>query len=137
LLSVFSFVNTTKYPVSLLYLLMTLGPALLALAWFESRRPSRVEHVVTRVGRVPLFFYLWQWPLAHGLAIAVSVAAGKEVGWYFTSPPAVFAAIPANAGFDLPVVYLCWLAVLSVLIPLSLWFSRVKERNPSPWLKYL
>lgn len=136
LFSVFSFVNTTKYPVSLLYLLMTIGPALLALAWFEGRRsPSQAEQIVTRVGRVPLFFYLWQWPLAHGLALGVSAAAGKPVGQYFLSPPAVFAA-PAS-GFDLPVVYLCWVAVLAVLIPLSLWFSRVKERNPSRWLKYL
>jgi uncharacterized membrane protein len=138
LFSMFSFVNTTKYPVSLLYLLMTIGPALLALAWFESRRqPSRAEHIVTRVGRVPLFFYLWQWPLAHGVAIALSAAAGKDIGWYFTSPPAVFAAAPANAGFDLPIVYLCWAAVLAVLIPLSLWFARVKERNPAWWLRYL
>jgi len=138
LFSVLSFVNTTKYPVSLLYLLMTIGPAMLALAWFESRRtPSRAEQIVTRVGRVPLFFYLWQWPLAHGLAVAVSVAAGKEIGWYFMSPPAVFAAVPPNAGFDLPIVYLCWAIVLAVLIPLSLWFSRVKERNPAWWLKYL
>jgi uncharacterized membrane protein len=137
LFSVFSFVNTTKYPVSLLYLLMTIGPALLALAWFESRSPSRVEQVITRVGRVPLFFYLWQWALAHGVAIAVSAAAGKAIGWYFMSPPAVFAAVPASAGFDLPVVYLCWLAVLAILIPMSLWFSRVKERNPAWWLKYL
>jgi uncharacterized membrane protein len=135
--SVFSFVNTTKYPVSLMYLLMTIGPALLALAWFESRRPSSIERLITRVGRVPLFFYLLQWPLAHGLAIAVSAGAGKDIGWYFKSPPAVFAAVPAGAGFDLPVVYLCWLAVLAMLIPLSLWFSRVKERNRSPWLKYL
>jgi uncharacterized membrane protein len=137
LFSLFSFVNATKYPVSLIYLLMTIGPALLALAWFESRRPSRVEQIVTRVGRVPLFFYLWQWPLAHGLAVLVSLAAGMPVGHYFISPPAVFAAIPANSGFDLPVVYLCWATVLAVLIPLSLWFSRVKERNPAWWLKYL
>jgi uncharacterized membrane protein len=138
LFSVLSFVNTTKYPVSLLYLLMTIGPALLALAWFESRQqPSRAEQIVTRVGRVPLFFYLWQWPLAHGIAVALSAAAGKDVGFYFKSPPAVFAATPANAGFDLPIVYLCWLAVLAVLIPMCLWFSRVKERNPAWWLKYL
>ena len=135
LFSVLSFVNTTKYPVSLLYLLMTIGPALLALAWFEARRPSPVEQTITRVGRVPLFFYLWQWPLAHGLALAVSAAAGKPTSQYFLSPPAVFAA-PAS-GFDLPVVYLCWATVLAVLIPLSLWFSRVKARNPSWWLKYL
>jgi uncharacterized membrane protein len=149
LFSVLSFVNTTKYPVSLLYLLMTIGPALLALAWFESparsersassgrQQPSRVEQIVTRVGRVPLFFYLWQWPVAHGLAVAVSAVAGKDVGLYFKSPPAVFAAAPANAGFELPVVYLCWLAALAVLIPLSLWFAGVKQRSPAWWLKYL
>jgi uncharacterized membrane protein len=137
LFSVFSFVNTTKYPVSLQYLLMTIGPALLVLAWFESRRASRVEHVVTRVGRVPLFFYLWQWPLAHGLAVAVSAAAGMSISHYFISPPAIFAAIPPNSGFNLPVVYLCWAAVLAMLIPMCLWFARVKERNPAWWLKYL
>jgi uncharacterized membrane protein len=138
LFSLFSFVNTTKYPVSLLYLLMTIGPALLALAWFESRsRPSRAEQIVTRVGRVPLFFYLWQWVLAHGLAVALSAAAGKNVGWLFMSPPAIFAAFPPDAGFSLPIVYLCWAAILAVLIPMSLWFARVKERNPAWWLKYL
>ena len=137
LFSMFSFVNTTKYPVSLLYLLMTIGPALLALAWFESRTPSRAEQIVTRVGRVPVFFYLWQWVLAHGLAVVLSAAAGKGLAWYFMSPPAIFAAVPADAGFDLPVVYLCWAVVLAILIPLSLWFSRVKERNPAWWLKYL
>ena len=137
LFSLFSFVNTTKYPVSLLYLLMTIGPAMLALAWFESRTPSHVEQVVTRVGRVPLFFYLWQWPLAHGLAVVVSAAAGLPVSHYFISPPAIFGAIPPNSGFNLPVVYLCWATVLVMLIPMSLWFSSVKQRNPAWWLKYL
>jgi hypothetical protein len=121
-----------------MYLLMTIGPAMVALAWFEGRRsPSRAEQIVTRGGRVPLFFYLWQWPLAHGLAVVVCAAAGQSVGHYFLSPPAVFAAIPPDSGFNLPVVYLCWAVVLSLLIPMSLWFSRVKERNPSWWLKYL
>lgn len=137
LFSVLSFINTTKYPVSLMYLLMTIGPALVALAWFEWRQPTQAERIVTRVGRVPLFFYLWQWVLAHGLAIIVSAAAGKQIGWYFMSPPAIFAAVPPDAGFDLPIVYLCWATVIAVLIPLSLWFARVKERNPAWWLKYL
>jgi hypothetical protein len=138
LFTVFSFVNTTKYPVSLQYLLMTIGPALLALAWFESRgSQSRAEQIVTRVGRVPLFFYLLQWPVAHGLAVLVSAAAGKEIGYYFLSPPAIFAAVPADSGFDLPVVYLCWIAALAILIPLSLWFAGVKQRHPAWWLKYL
>jgi uncharacterized membrane protein len=137
LFTAFSFVNTTKYPVSLLFLLMTIGPGLVALAWFESRRPSRPEQIVARVGRVPLFFYLLQWPVAHGLAVLVSAAAGKAIGYYFLSPPAIFAAVPANAGFDLPVVYLCWIAGLAILVPLSLWFAGVKQRHSNWWLKYL
>jgi len=137
MLTLLSFVNTTKYPASLLFLLMTLGPSLLALAWFESRRPSRLERVVVRLGRVPLFFYLLQWPLAHGLALLLNAAAGTDVGYLFMSPPAVFTSAPANAGFDLPVVYLCWLAVLLVLTPLCLWYAGVKERHPSSWLRYL
>ena len=137
LFSLFSFVNTTKYPVSLLYLLMTIGPAMLALAWFESRTPTRVEQIVTRVGRVPLFFYLWQWPLAHGLAVVVTAAAGMPVAHYFLSPPAIFAAIPPDSGFNLPVVYLCWATVLAMLIPMSLWFSGVKQRSTAWWIRYL
>jgi hypothetical protein len=137
LFSLFSFVNVTKYPPSLLFLLMTIGPGLLALAWFESRRPTRLEQVVIRVGRVPLFFYVLQWPFAHGLAILISLAAGQEIGHYFMSPPAVFAAYPADAGFSLPVVYLCWIAILAVLIPLCLWFARIKERYPTWWIRFL
>jgi uncharacterized membrane protein len=136
-LTMLSFVNVTKYPVSLLFLLMTLGPALLALAWFESRLLSQPERVVARVGRVPMFFYLLQWPLAHGLAILVGAAAGKDVGHLFMAPPAAFTAASPNAGFDLPVVYLCWVVVLLVLIPACVWFAGVKQRHAASWLRYL
>jgi hypothetical protein len=108
-----------------------------ALSERSESNGSRVEQVVTRVGRVPLFFYLWQWPLAHGLAVLLSVATGKAIGYYFMNPPAVFAAMPPDAGFDLPIVYLCWAAIIAVLIPMCLWFARVKASNPAWWLKYL
>jgi hypothetical protein len=62
---------------------------------------------VTRVGRVPLFFYLWQWPLAHGLALGGQRRGRQDDRFVLPqSPPAVFAR--ARPGFDLPVVYLCW-----------------------------
>jgi uncharacterized membrane protein len=51
---------------------MTLGPALLALAFFEKtvvRRENsvggRVRQFFVTFGRVPLFFYLLQWPVSH------------------------------------------------------------------------
>jgi uncharacterized membrane protein len=133
-----SFLNTTKYPPSLLFLLMTLGPMLLALAWLEPRRMSgRGARALITFGRVPLFFYLLQWPLAHGLAIAVSLFAGKDVGYYFLSPPAFFTEVPPDAGFELGVVYLCWAVVVLVLYVLCRWYAEVKRRHPRSLLRYL
>ena len=97
--TVLSFINTTKYPPSLLYLLMTLGPSLVALSWFESW-PHKASGAgaaaggpaaaLITFGRVPLFFYLLQWPLAHGSAIAANVIAGRPFGYLFLNPPAIF-----------------------------------------------
>jgi uncharacterized membrane protein len=142
--TVLSFINTTKYPPSLLYLLMTLGPSLLALAWFESSEarhgragpfgPATAPLVV--FGRVPLFFYLLQWPLAHSAAIVVSLIAGKQIAYLFWNPPAIFNA-PPGAGFRLWVVYLCWAIIILVEYPICRWFAGVKQRRRDPWLSYL
>lgn len=133
-----SFVNTTKYPPSLLFLLMTIGPMMLALAWLE---PKRLDHAPARAlitfGRVPMFFYLLQWPVAHSLAIVVSLAAGKEVGYYFTSPPAFFTEVPPNAGFGLGTVYACWAIAVVILYYVCRWYAEVKRRHPGSLLRYL
>jgi uncharacterized membrane protein len=138
LFTLLSFLNTTKYPPSLLFLLMTLGPMLLVLAWLE---PRRMENGAARAlvifGRVPLFFYLLQWPLAHALAIGVSLAAGKGVAYYFMNPPAFFTAVPPDGGFELGTVYLCWAAVVAMLYFLCRWYAGVKRRHPRSLLRYL
>lgn len=138
LFTLLSFVNTTKYPPSLLFLLMTLGPMMLALAWLEGRRmdngPARALIIF---GRVPLFFYLLQWPLAHAAAIGISLAAGKSVDHYFFSPPAFFTDVPPNAGFGLPVVYACWAAVIVALYFLCRWYADVRRRHPRSLLRYI
>jgi uncharacterized membrane protein len=128
LFTALSFLNCHKYPPSLLYLLMTLGPALLLLAWFE-RAPQLPGRPLLIFGRVPMFFYLIHLPLIHALA---SVAAVVRYG------PAILNAeqLPADYGYGLPIVYGIWLGVVVVLYPVCRWFAGVKSRRRDAWLTY-
>jgi uncharacterized membrane protein len=145
LFTTFSFVNTTKYPPSLLFLLMTLGPAILALALFETgpdEQPStglfaKIRKAFVTFGRVPLFFYVLQWYTAHLLAVLVEFMAGQSVGYQFASPIDKFGAPPPNLGLRLWVVYLVWIAGVLLLYPLCKWFAGVKARRSDWWLSYL
>src|SRR5262249_26667732 len=136
LFTVLSFLNTTKYPVSLLFLLMTLGPMMLALAWLERPAASSpaataqgaLRRVLCTFGRVPLFFYLLQWYTAHVLALLAGLVAGQHVSWQFMT---------GHKGFSLWVVYACWVIGVVALYPLCRWFARVKARRNEWWLSYL
>lgn len=144
--SVLSFLNTTKYPPSLLYLSMTLGPAILALAFFEPQRvrgrSSRLlsfgglRRAFVTFGRVPLLFYLLQWYTTHAIALGIGYLAGQSVAWQFLSPFDRF-NLPPGLGFRLGVVYACWIAGVLLLYPLCKWFARVKQRRRDWWLSYL
>jgi len=126
-----SFLNCQKYPPSLLFLLMTLGPALLALAWFE-RPAGAIGRWCTVFGRVPMFYYLLHVPLLHLLAVAASVACYGWSAWNISgwNPPEVY-------GFSLPVVYAAWIAVVATLYLPCRWFAGVKRRRNDWWLSYL
>jgi uncharacterized membrane protein len=132
-----SFLNTTKYPPSLLFLLMTLGPSILALAAFERGRGGGWwrEFFVT-FGRVPLFFYLLQWPTAHLISLLLHLAFGKPTAWLFQTPIDWINGLPPK-GFNLGVVYLCWIGGVLLLYPLCKWFADVKQRRKEWWLSYL
>ncbi|HEX3248392.1 MAG TPA: heparan-alpha-glucosaminide N-acetyltransferase domain-containing protein [Pyrinomonadaceae bacterium] len=135
--TVLSFVNTSKYPPSLLFLLMTLGPAILLLALFESRSSGGwVRNFFVTFGRVPLFFYLLQWLVAHVISLLLHLAFGKPVSWLFGSP-LNFGPAPPGIGFNLGVVYLSWIAGVLILYPLCKWFAGVKQRRRDWWLSYL
>ena len=137
LFTVLSFVNTTKYPPSLLFLLMTLGPAILALALFEmNTSEGLIRKFFVTFGRVPLFFYLLQWYTAHGIAILLHLAFGKPVSWLLKSP-LNFGQPQPGIGFNLGVVYLAWIAGVLILYPLCKWFAGVKQRRRDWWLSYL
>jgi uncharacterized membrane protein len=133
-----SFLNTMKYPPSLLYLLMTLGPAIIALAMFErgpETKRGRVADFFIMFGRVPLFFYLLQWPTAHLISLFLHFVTGKPVSWLFRSPME-FSPVQ-GIRFNLVVVYLSWIAGVALLYPLCKWFAGVKQRRKDWWLSYL
>ena len=135
--TVLSFVNTTKYPPSLLFLLMTLGPAILALVLFESRTSGgAIRKFFVTFGRVPLFFYILQWFTAHVISIVLHLAFGKPASWLWQSP-VNFGQPQPGIGFNLAVVYLAWIAGVVLLYPLCKWFAGVKQRRRDWWLSYL
>lgn len=142
--TVLSFLNTTKYPPSLLFLLMTLGPAIAALAWFEPAKQAtlsligRLRNAFVTFGRVPLFFYVLQWYTAHSIGILAGLIAGQPIAWQFASPVDRFSSPPpVGVGFRLWVVYLCWITGVILLYPLCKWFAGVKQRRRDWWLSYL
>ena len=131
-----SFLATSKYPPSLLFLLMTIGPALLFLAWADGKSADGWRGFFVTYGRVPLFFYLLQWVVAHTLAIVASLLAGKPTAHLFSN---IVVAPPAEpgAGFGLLTVYGLWILGVLLLYPLCRWYAGVKARRREWWLSYL
>jgi hypothetical protein len=126
--TVLSFLNTTKYPPSLLFLLMTLGPALLILAWADGvRRDNFLSRILITFGRVPLFYFLLQMFVAHGFGVLLGLLAGKSTGHLFMNFPGSNINVPPDAGFPLWVVYAAWLGGLVLLYPLCLWYGKLKQ----------
>jgi len=132
-LTVASFLNVRKYPPSLLFLLMTLGPTCLALVAAE-RAQGRVASWLAVYGRVPLFYYTLHIVVAHLLAMLLSVAQGN--GFRPISIMTDPAAVAPSHGLALPGVYLTWLVVVLLLYHPCRWFGRLKSRRDWWWLRY-
>jgi uncharacterized membrane protein len=137
-LTVVSFLNATKYPPSLVFLLMALGPALLILRALDDGVPQWLRPAVI-FGRVPLFYFVLHLPLIHLLAVIACYAQHRAVHWMFESPDLGRYPFtpPPGWGFPLPTIYLLWLIVVSALYPVCRWFASVKQRRTDAWLGYL
>jgi len=151
-LTLLSMLDCTKYPPSLCYLLMTLGPSAIILALLdravqpgsppaaggegrgEEGRLASLLRPILVFGRVPLFYYLLHLPLIHGLAVAVNAIRFGHANWLYGTAPA---KPPPDAGFDLPIVYLAWIIVVILLYPACQWFADLKRRRRDAWLSYL
>ena len=138
-MTVFSFLNCIKYPPSLDFLLMTLGPAILLLAWFDRVQFRRTNPLIV-FGRVPLFYFLVHFFVAHGLALVCALLRYGQAGFILSVIPSRTGPDmrPADYGYSLLTVYAVWGTVVAILYPMCKWYSRVKERNPDwKWLSYV
>lgn len=129
-----SFIKCTKYPPSLLYLLMTLGPAITLLPLLE-KLSGRVGKFLMVYGRVPMFYYILHIYTIHLLALFTGLALGVPTK-VFTSNGSLFDP-NLKWGFSLPVVYLYWIATFLILYYPCKWFMRIKATHKKWWLSYL
>jgi uncharacterized membrane protein len=124
--------NVTKYPPSLLFLLMTLGPAAMICTWLD-RLPASVARPLVAFGRAPFAFYIAHLYLIHVVAMALGTMQGFAPGDFLT----FFLFFPKGYGVSLPGVYLIWVLVVLALYPLCAWVAGVKARRRDWWLSYL
>jgi uncharacterized membrane protein len=124
--------NTTKYPPSLLFLLMTLGPSAILLAQADSV-PEAIRSPLIAYGRAPFAFYVAHLYVIHLVAVALGVNQGFPVRDFFT----IMLFFPMGYGLSLPGVYVVWILVVVSLYPLCRWVTAVKSRRRDWWLSYL
>jgi uncharacterized membrane protein len=132
-----SFLNTTKYPASLSFLLMTLGPIIAMIPALEGAR-GRVARQISIFGRVPFFYYLLHIPLIHALALLVSrIRLGFVSPWLFANHPMGNPEPPEGYVWSLPLLYLIWGITIVLLYFPCRWFAGIKATRSDGWLKYL
>lgn len=141
LFTVLSFLNCRKYPPSLDFLLMTLGPALMFLAWLDGKKWSESNPMIV-FGRVPLFYFVVHFYLIH---LTMNVMAWARYGNsalanFFVPPPVLggpAALFPPDFGWPLWVAYLVWISLVVALYPVCRWWGKVKATQRYWWLSYL
>lgn len=134
--TVLAFINTEKYPPSLQYMCMTIGPALLLLALFENRK-NFVTSFAKVYGQVPFFYYVLHFYILHTLLVITFYLSGYGSNDIVPkSSPFLFR--PDNSGFNLGIVYLIWISVVLVLYFPCRWYNKYKQANKQKWwLHYL
>jgi uncharacterized membrane protein len=135
--AILRFLAVTKYPASLDYLLMTLGPTILVLPLLE-HATGPIARALDIFGRVPLFFYVLHIPLIHAAACVVSlIRSGAVDPWLMTNHPMMNPPAPPGYTWSLGLLYLVWAIVIAMLLPACTWYARLKATHRSPWLSYL
>ena len=135
--ALFAFLNTNKYPASLAFLLMTLGPTIALIPLLDRARGPLARWIIV-FGRVPFFFYVLHIPLIHALALVVSIIRlGKVSPWLFTNHPMGNPPPPEGYTWSLPLLYLVWAVAIVILFFPCRWFASLKGKRKDWWLSYL
>jgi uncharacterized membrane protein len=141
--TIMSFFNVTKYPPSLLFLLVTLGLSMLLMAGIElaqaKGRLAAPMKAFSVFGRVPFFYFLLHILVAHSLALILAFAMGKNWQWFVTEPfqGGVWAGVPPGYGFSLPIVWGLWVLVVAICYPVCLWYGNLKLKSRNSLFSYL
>jgi len=139
LFTLLSFLNCTKYPPSLLFLLMTLGPAFLVMAWWDGRHFAEHNPLIV-FGRVPFLYYVVHLAVIHAIAIGLELLRYGKTPFTFLPPPSLGGPrelFPPNFGYSLGMVYLVWITVIVIMYPICRRYADLKRRGRDWWLSYL
>jgi len=131
-MTIVSFLNVTKYPPSLLYLLLTLGPSIILLSLFE-RIHGKLSDFLIVFGRVPMFFYIIHLYLIHSVAVVLGVIQGYSV-WDMMHD---FEELPEGYGMGLVASYIFWIALIVVSYYLCRWYVGFKKGKTHPFYSYI
>ena len=133
----FAFLNPAKYPPSLQFLLMTLGPTILLIPFLENAR-SKVSYWLRVFGQVPFFFYVLHIPLIHLTALLISLVRTPEsTGWLIANHPMMPPEVPPGYRWSLGLLYLVWAIVVIILYFACRWYARVKASSKNSALRFL
>ncbi|MGN7723945.1 DUF1624 domain-containing protein [Chitinophaga sp. 22620] len=133
--TIFSFLNVQKYPPSLMYTCITIGPGLLMLVAFEHAR-GRFAQVCRVYGSVPFFYYIIHFYVIHLLCMILFFVHGYGAD-DIVNPQAPFLFRPNDFGYPLAVVYLIWISIVALLYKPCKWYSEYKRTHRQWWLSYL
>lgn len=134
LFTFFHILACEKYPPSVSYLLMTMGPALMLLSALDRPLPAWMKPFIT-FGRVPFLYYMLHLPLLHAMAVPIAFYRFGQAGWLFANPPGQ--NWPYEFHFDLSLTYAAWIVATLMLYPVCRRFADFKSKRKDWWLSYL
>ena len=135
--TVFSFLNVHKYPPSLLFMCITIGPALIFLALFETTQ-NKITRIISVYGKVPFFYYILHFYILHTLCMFLFISRGHTFSEGIQDTAGIpFRFLIAGEGYSIGIVYLIWILMVIALYPLCKWFSDMKRKHRHWWLSYL